>query len=169
MALIRNDDLSEDDFRTLADDEALPGKGGVIVSLARWQKDRDALLGRKGPLGVRLKSDESPEAIADDLGRLALVALEFPKFRDGRAFTLARELRERHGYDREIRATGHIIPDQYLFLVRAGVNTVEVPSDRDIAAWRLALEQFTVAYQPGVVGDTPLSLLRRRLSLGGAA
>ena len=169
MPLIENGVVVADRFVTLGDADPLPIAGGVIVALDRWRAEGPALVRRGFPVGVRLKSDHRLGPIVADLAHLDAVVLEFPKFRDGRGFSLARELRERHGFDREIRAVGHIIPDQYVFLLRAGVTTVEVRDDRDLSAWRLALGQVTVAYQPAIAGDAPLSLLRRRLSFGSGA
>ncbi len=146
------------------DGEPLPD-GPVIVSLDRWIKDRESLVARNSPVGVRLKSAERAEAIAADLDRLALVALEFPKFRDGRAFSTARELRERYGFTGEIRAVGHIIPDQYQFLMRTGFTTVEIPDSANPAHWRHALEEISVAYQGGLSDDTPLAGLRRKVGV----
>lgn len=164
MPLIENGILVADRFVALGEADPLPPSGGIIVPLDRWVAEGPDLVRRGHPVGVRLSSDHRLDAIVPDLVHLQLIALDFPKFRDGRAFTLARELRERHGFDREIRAVGHVIPDQYLFLVRAGFTTVEVPADRNLVAWRLALKQFTVAYQPAVASEAPLGFLRRRLN-----
>ncbi|WP_404326375.1 DUF934 domain-containing protein [Aerophototrophica crusticola] len=112
---------------------------------------------------MKLKSNQLAPELADDLGALALVAVELPKFRDGRAFSTARELRERFKFTGEVRATGHIIPDQYLFLTRVGVDTVEVPADRAGPAWEHALAEISVAYQPAQDDAQPLSLLRRHV------
>ena len=163
MALIRDDALVDDDVRSLTDDEPLPAAGAVIVSLERWQKDRDALLARKAPLGVRLKSDQSPEAIAADLDRLALVALEFPKFRDGRAYTHARVLRERYGYRGEVRAVGDVLMEQLHFMLRTGFNAFEIAGPDPLGQYRTAKAEFSVWYQP--TGDgrpTAISLRHRR-------
>ncbi len=163
MALLLKDGQAVDNPWRFLDDDApdLPD-GPTIVSLERWQRQRDALLLRNSPLGVRLKSHQRADQIAEDLGRLALVALEFPKFRDGRAFSTARDLRERYGFTGDIRAVGHTIPDQYQFLVRTGFTTVEVPEGANLASWRHALTEITVAYQPDV--SAPLSALRRRVT-----
>jgi uncharacterized protein (DUF934 family) len=162
MPLIRDDQLVEDHFRAVADDEALPAEGAVVVSLARWQKDRASLLERKAPVGVRLKSDESPEAIADDLGRLALVALEFPKFRDGRAYSYARILRERHGYRGEIRAVGDVLMEQLHFMLRTGFNAFEIEGDDPLGQYRTAKSEFSVWYQPTGDGRPTAASLRHR-------
>ena len=91
--------LAEDPFTNVADEEAVP-PGDVIISLTRFQTDGEGLLSDGRQVGVRLKSDEEVEALAYDLPRIAVVALEFPKYRDGRAFTSARLLRERQGAER---------------------------------------------------------------------
>ncbi|MFV3077350.1 DUF934 domain-containing protein [Niveispirillum fermenti] len=153
----------DDRWTDLADDQPLPADGAVIVSLERWRTDREALTSRGAAVGVRLKSSQLATEIAGDLGSLSLVALELPKFRDGRAFSAARELRERFGYKGEIRAFGHIIPDQYLFLTRVGVDTVVVPEDKAGPAWAQALKEMSIAYQPALEPDAPVSLLRRHL------
>src|SRR5580692_8350370 len=101
MPLIKDGSFVDDAYTAVADDAALPDKDAFIVSLARFKKDRDAILARNDGFGVNLKSDESPETLGDDLHRFALIALEFPKFRDGRAFSWARMLRARLGFKGE--------------------------------------------------------------------
>jgi uncharacterized protein (DUF934 family) len=174
MPLLKDGLPVSDHFVIVTDTDPLPANGPVIVGLNRWRTERETLLSRNEPVGVKLKSSELAGEIAADLGVLALVAVELPKFRDGRAFSTARELRERYRFPGEIRAVGHIIPDQYVFLLRAGVSTVLVPEGRDLSAWSRALTEFSIVYQPGVYrpdldGDEPLSVLRRHLTLGGAA
>lgn len=165
MALIRDDELADDDSRLLADDEALPDQGKVVVSLARWQKERDALLARKAPVGVRLKSDESPEAIAADLDRLTLVELEFPKFRDGRAYSNARILRERYGFRGEIRAVGDVLMEQLHFMLRTGFNAFEIAGPDPLGQYRTAKAEFSVWYQP--TGDGRPTAISLRHRMGG--
>lgn len=162
MGLIRDDQLVDDDTRLLADDEALPETGQVVVSLARWQKDREALLARKAPIGVRLKSDESPEALAADLGRIALVELEFPKFRDGRAYSHARILRERYGFRGEVRAVGDVLMEQLHFMLRTGFNAFEIAGPDPLAQYRTAKAEFSVWYQPTGDGRPTAISLRHR-------
>ena len=159
MSLIRNGILAEDPFETIADDVALPANG-TIVSLARFHKDREELLARNAPLGVRLKSEDSPEALGDDVHRLSVVVLEFPKFRDGRAFSWARMLRTRMGYTGEIRAVGHFLYDQLAFMHRVGIDAFEVPENITVEDYRRALAEMTDVYQPSADGRKTIRQLR---------
>lgn len=86
--------------------------------------------------------------------------------RDGRGFTQARSLRERLAFRHEIRATGNILPDQYAFLLRCGITTVETQDGSDPAAWQKAAGRFSFAYQLSVLKEPVLSGLRRTTRLG---
>ena len=129
---------AQDNYAPVADDAALP-EGAVIVSLARFQKDREALLARNTPVGVKLQSSENPELLGADVNRFALIALEFPKFRDGRAFSWARMLRTRLGYTGEIRAVGDFLYDQVNYQHRVGFDAWEVPDHFTLEMFHRAL------------------------------
>jgi len=160
--LVRHRRLATDSWRLLEDAAAaLPAAGGVIVPLAAFRARRDELLARAAPVGVQLAANEGPEALAADLGRLALVAVHFPKFADGRGFSTARLLRERHGYAGEIRAVGDVLVDQLLFLERCGFDSFALRDDQDPAAALAAFAALGDAYQ-GTVAE-PRPLFRRRL------
>lgn len=152
MAIVRNGEIVEDRWRLLGDAEEMPLEGPVIVSLERWQNDRDRLMGRNRPLGIRLRSDQSPRAIAGDVHRFDLVALEFPAFTDGRSYSHARLLRERLGYRGELRAVGNVLRDQYLFMRRCGFDSFEVADGRGADDWRDAVSEISVHYQPAADG-----------------
>ncbi|ACI99567.1 DUF934 domain-containing protein [Rhodospirillum centenum] len=182
MALLENGRPVPDRWTFVPDGVPLPLDGPVIVTLSRLRREAEDLRGRppgvlppdvRPPsarfLGVKLTSAELAPEVAEFLDLLSLVAVEFPKFRDGRGFSTARELRERYGFRGEIRAVGHTLPDQYRFLLRCGFDTVEMPDDRDPAAWAAALEGIGIAYQPAMDAAAPVSLLRRRLAAGGGA
>lgn len=160
MALIKGGVVIEDPFVSVAGDEPLPPEGGVIVGLERWRAARAELVARGTPLGVRLRSDEPPEQIADDLAVLALVALEFPAFRDGRAYSYARILRERYGFAGEIRAVGDVLMEQLHFMLRTGFDAFELGGDDPLAQYEAALEDFSVWYQPTGDGRTTAVQLR---------
>ncbi len=159
MPLIRNGTFADDIFVTVADDAALPD-GGTIVTLARFAAERDALLARNAPLGLRLKSSESPESLGADAQRLSVIVLEFPIFRDGRAFSWARMLRTRLGYTGEIRAAGHFLYDQLAFMVRTGFDGFEVPDGFTLEQFRRALGEISHVYQPSADGKRTIAQMR---------
>lgn len=167
MPLLEAGKVVEDRWTAAGDDEALPEGAPVIVSLARLERDAEALAGRNAPVGVRLTSKARPEALEPFLDRLALVEIDFPVFRDGRGFTIARTLRERYGFAGEIRAVGHVLLDQHAYLLRTGFTAVVIPETADPAEWARALGHYSLGYQAAVTEDTPFALLRRRLAIAG--
>jgi uncharacterized protein (DUF934 family) len=162
MPLIKDGRVVEDTWLRLEDD-AQPEPGtAVIVSLERWQAERETLAGRNAPLGLWLKSDQSPAGVAEDLGHFDLVALEFPKFNDGRAFSYGRLLRERYGFTGEVRAVGEILQDQLLFMHRCGFDAFAVAADDALDRWAAAIGEISVWYQPMADGRPFASSLRER-------
>ena len=166
MPLIKNGAFVDDTFVTVADDEPMPANG-TIVSLARLKRDRESLLARNPPLGVRLQAQESPDALGADVHRLSLVALEFPRFRDGRAFSWARMLRTRMGYTGEIRAVGAYLYDQIVFMRRAGIDAFEVPEGFSLRQFQRALGEMSLVYQPS--SDRRTTIREMRAAARGAA
>lgn len=148
IGLIKNGELVQDQFVYVPAGEPIRADGPVIVHLGAWQADREQLLQRGVPAGVRLKSDEAPDLIADDLPRLAVVALEFPAFRDGRAYSYARMLRERYRYAGEVRAVGDVLMEQIHFMLRTGFDAFEIDAEDPLGDFRSAMEDFSVWYQP---------------------
>ena len=157
--LIKSGAYAPDIYAPVTDDAPLP-EGPVLVSLARFKKERDALLARNTPVGVRLQSSENPETLGADVHHFALIALEFPKFRDGRAFSWARMLRTRLGYTGEIRAVGDILYDQVNYQHRVGFDAWEVPDHFTIEMFTKALTEMTNVYQPSTDGRTTIRQLR---------
>jgi uncharacterized protein (DUF934 family) len=143
--LIKNLTLVADAWRE-ATEGPLP-EGDVIVPLARFAVERDALLARDGRLGVRLGPDDDPAGLAGDLARLDLIALSFPKFTDGRAYSQARLLRERLGFAGELRAVGDVLRDQLLLMARCGFDAFELRADKDPDDALGAFADYSVAYQ----------------------
>ena len=162
MSLLKNGAVIDDRWRRLADEDPLPGTDAVIVTLARWRADR-ALAGRQGPLGLALKNSEPVQPLADEIHHFELIALEFPKFTDGRAYSQARILRERLGFVGELRATGQVLLDQLLFMQRCGFDAFEIAKGAPLEAWRKATASFSVFYQPTGDGREPVTPLRRIL------
>jgi uncharacterized protein (DUF934 family) len=161
MPLVENGQIVEDRYHYLGDDEALPERAPVIVSAQRFLANTDALSRRDGSVGVLWPNDRRIAELAPWLGHLALVGLQFPKFRDGRAYSQARLLRETYGFRGTLRATGDVLRDQFHFLVRAGFDSFEVKKPADAAVFADVLARYSVYYQPGADGRVPA--LRRRL------
>ena len=160
MALVKDGRIVDDPFVDASALEALPADGPVIVSLEQWQAHRDALLARGAPIGLKLKSDQSPEAVADDVDRFAVIALEFPRFRDGRAYSYARLLRERYGYTNELRAVGDVLLEQLFYMVRTGFDAFEIQSADPLRDFEVAMGDFSVWYQPTADGRPTAMQLR---------
>ncbi len=159
MVLLRNGELVKDEWTRLDADAALPN-GPLIVDLDAWQQRRDELLAHEGGLGLQLASDQSPENIHDDLSHFELVALEFPVFTDGRAYSYARLLRERYGFEGELRAVGDVLCEQLLLMHRAGFNAFEMESEDAAEECRVILSEISVWYQP--TGDGRKTAIARR-------
>jgi uncharacterized protein (DUF934 family) len=138
-----------DDPFTWAPDEVELPPGDVILSLTRFQTDGERLLSEGRRVGVRLKSDEEVEALAYDLPRIAVVALEFPKHLDGRSYTNARLLTERFRYKGEVRAVGDVLREQATYMARCGFNAFEPADDASANEWQAAARRYRHAYQRG--------------------
>jgi uncharacterized protein (DUF934 family) len=134
---------------------ALPD-GPVILSKKRWLAEREHLGLRRALLGLFIEAGETIDDIAADLPRFALIALSFPKFRDGRAFSTARLLREKHGHVGELRAVGNVLSDLIPFMRRVGFDAFEVthaPTRRALAEGRIP--EVALHYQPAAPGEPP--------------
>ena len=137
---------ADNSFVSVADEDAVPA-GDVIVSLKRFLAEGETLLTNSRRIGVRIEADEAVEDLAYDLPRLAVVAVAFPKFRDGRAYTSARLLRQRLGFKGEIRAVGDVLQEQAGFMVRCGFDAFEPADGATPEAWAKAASRFRHVYQ----------------------
>jgi uncharacterized protein (DUF934 family) len=160
MPLTTVDGFRPDPFVTLSDETPLPEAGGAIVSLERFRRDRDQLIARNAPIGVRLRAEQSPELLGEDVHRLSVVALGFPKFRDGRAFSWARLLRTRLNFSGEIRAVGDFLYDQIAYQCRVGFDAWELPEGFTLENFQRALSEMTEVYQPSADGRRTIASLR---------
>ena len=164
--LIKNAKIINDSWQRLewtADGSLppVPESGDVLVPLRLWQGLADELLARSsGKLGLWLDSDEDPVLIADSLEAFSVIAVHFPQFTDGRGYSTARLLRERHGYDGELRAFGDIGRDQIFFLNRVGFDAFVIGEGKSADEALAAFDDFPESYQGDAV--QPLPLFRRR-------
>ena len=161
MPLVKNGKIAADTFIHVADDAELPEGASVLVSAARFLENPEGLLAKTTKLGVIWPNNRDLDDLLPFIGRLAAVALVFPSFRDGRAYSQARLLRERHGYGGELRATGQVLRDQFLFMLRAGFDALEVKKESDAEAFAIAAKRYSVFYQP--TGDGRTTALRQRM------
>jgi uncharacterized protein (DUF934 family) len=163
MPLVKGGKITDDVFVHVADGAALPDDGAVLVSAARFLENPAAILDRKARAGVIWPNNRDVDDLVPHLDRLAVVALVFPTFRDGRAYSQARLLRERFSYRGELRATGQVLRDQFVFMLRAGFDSFEVKKQSDAEAFAQTVKRYSVFYQP--TGDGRLTALHRRMQL----
>ncbi len=150
--IIRKGAVVQDDWQVLRPDAALPvadveiPAGRIIVPLALWLARTESLV-RRGDVAVWLAGTDEPGQIAPWLERLPLIAVDFPKFTDGRGYSVAYLLRSRFGWRGELRAIGDVLPDQVFYMQRVGFDAFAVRPDRSIATALKALRTFSDAYQ----------------------
>lgn len=157
--IIRKRAIVTDDFVHVPDDAELPATAKPIVTLARYAKDPSGLLAQFAALGVRVPSDKLPADIPE-LTRLALIAIEFPKFTDGRGYTVARMLRDRHGFTGELRAVGWVLRDNLFYMERCGFDAFELRPGKPLESALEAFGEFSATYQAAT--DERRPIYRRR-------
>jgi uncharacterized protein (DUF934 family) len=155
MPLWKDGAFAQDSWRHIVEGEDIPPAGHVIVPLDWWLQERRALDGSNAPIGVLIEPGSNIAEFAADVHRFAVIALSFPKFNDGRAFSTARLLRERYGYRGELRAAGEVLLDQIQMMARCGFDAFEIS---DATTERLLRERGAPAYsrfyQPGASPET---------------
>ena len=164
MPLLRNGIAAENIYTDVSSAETFAAEGALLVSLAQWHAHRDQLTTRTDPLGIILRSDEKPTEIAADLEFFAVIALDFPAFGDGRAYSYARLLRDRYNYEGELRAIGDVLLEQLHFMHRVGFNAFDIADSNAVHAWETAAADIHVWYQP--TGDGRKSVLELRHNQG---
>jgi uncharacterized protein (DUF934 family) len=151
----RDGAFRKDTWAIALDGEPLP-ETPAILTKPRWLIERVTLAGRNRPIGLKLEPGESLDDIAGDLAHFSVIALNFPKFSDGRAFSTASLLREKHAFKGELRAVGNVLSDQIPLMRRVGFDTFEVahaPTRRALLEGRIA--EVRLHYQPAVVTEPP--------------
>jgi len=166
MPLVKNLRIVEDPFVRVLDEAPVADDAAVLVPAARLTADAGELLQRGGRTGVIWPNNRNVAELAPYLDRLDVVALTFPKFQDGRAYSQARLLRERYGFRGELRATGQVLRDQFLFLIRAGFDAFEVTKPADAEHFAEAARRYSAFYQPAGDGRGPAS--RKQLAEAAA-
>ncbi len=161
MEIIKKGEIITSAWVHLGDEQPLPAEtADVTVSLRRFRDERETLDAYPGQVGVRLAPTDELDDVDTDLGALPLVAIEFPKFTDGRGYSLARLLRERLGYRGELRAVGNVLRDQLFYMHRCGFDAFELQPGKSVRDALAAFDEFSVRYQ--AAADDPRPLFRRR-------
>src|ERR1700719_1874078 len=157
MPLVKHGKITSDTLVHVADDGEIPGEGSILISAARFLEDPESLSRRVGRTGVIWPNNRDVDDLVPYLDRLAVVALVFPTFRDGCAYSQARLLRERYLYRGELRATGQVLRDQFVFMLRAGFDAFDVKKQSDAEAFAQTVQRYSVFYQP--TGDGRITAL----------
>lgn len=158
MPLYRDGAFVSDPWTFPSEDSALLADGAIAFSKTQFLAERAALIQRNAPLGLVLQAGENFDGIENDLARFAMIALTFPKFSDGRAYSLAWLLHERFAFKGEIRARGDVLRDQIAFMLRAGFTTLDITHEGTIKALEAnAVVGVAVRYQPGVDGKAEIT------------
>lgn len=162
--MLSRGELVGDDWTLIEDGRAEIESGGgkVIVPLARWRAEREALLAAHAAIGVLVPNTADIEAVFGEISDRALIVLQFPAFTDGRALSQAVVLRKRLGFTGELRAVGDVIRDLVFWLGRCGFDSIVPRKDQDLEGCRAALREFTVAYQAAADEHTPVWIRRRQ-------
>jgi uncharacterized protein (DUF934 family) len=149
MPLLKNNTLISDAWIHVSADGELPNAGDVIVPFGGLLKEWEILSQRQGKLGVQLGNVDRAEALSMFLPRLSVIVLPFPAFNDGRAYSIARQLREM-GYRGELRAIGNVLPDQLQLMLQVGFDTFDIGERFPLSVWQQASKQMSLAYQRGL-------------------
>lgn len=150
--LIKNGEILDNDFVHMAEHESLDANqlpsGNISVPQSMWLADKPIIKARGGLVAVQIAADEFADDIATDLADIDMIVLPLVNFVDGRSYSHAYTLRQRHNFNGEIRAVGDVHFDQLHFLARCGCDAFELPDGDDHQAALRAFNEFSEVYQP---------------------
>ncbi len=162
MRVIKESKVVEDNWTLVREIESIADcpAGDVIVPFAFWQENRESLLANNYRHAIWIDGDIETEAVVDDLSHFDLIALDFPAFKDGRSYSHARLLKERYGFNGELRAIGDVLRDQLFFMQRCGIDSYELRHDKDPEEALAGFKDFSVRYQTAADGALPIYKVR---------
>ena len=136
MIILNKDKPQKNEYIFLDELEQIASlyKKKIILTKNLWIEKKQIIKEKKISVGIQINSDESIDEITEDLKYFSLIQFNFLTFKDGRPFSIAKILRKKLNFEKEIRASGHILPDQYIFLMRCGFDTVEI-EEKNIDVW----------------------------------
>ncbi len=165
MPLLKDGKIIEDIWTFIDDHSDIPVHGNIVVSFARLKNSIETLDACSGNLGVRLENDADAHALAPYIEKLALIALHFPAFTDGRAYSQARIITTQLNFTGELRATGNVLVDQAVFMSRCGFDAFEIDERHPASHWTRITSAMSLAYQQGYgtrTGFSPRPVLASR-------
>ena len=161
MPTFKNGQFVEDSYLYVGVEDEIPDTGKITVALEKFLDCTEVLLARQDSWGVRLTVDSEPTQLVPWMDRISLVEVEFPKFSDGRGFSIAQLLRRRLGYHGELRGVGDVGLDQVGYLRRSGFDAFDL-NNHDVQAVNHALGAFSNVYQPAADQSSPI--FKKRLT-----
>lgn len=160
MPLIRNGQVTPNTWTHVETDDFVATPNGITVPLGLFSNHRETLAQRNTPVGVRLQPEDDPATLAGALDMLSLIEISFPKYTDGRGYSQAQLLRRRYGYRGELRAVGHVLRDQILYMHRSGFDAFET-ARADLTEVEAALAEYSAFYQRAADGARPVFAARQ--------
>jgi len=164
MPLMRNESFVADSYRLIADGEAIPSSGNIIVPLSRLEEAEGRLALGQGKLGIHVPNTVKPASLTHLFNEVALISVSFPTFNDGRGLSIARRLR-RNGFTGTLRATGPLISDQYAYAKACGFDEIDLPEGlaarQGADQWKKGASAISMYYQRGYARSSTI-LDRRR-------
>lgn len=161
MPLLKNNAFVADEFVTISDEAALPSAGHGIISLKRLQAEWAQISVSNLLIGLRLGNTDKVEDLAPFTRKIAMIALPFPAFGDGRSYSLARQLRL-NGYSGELRAEGNVLPDQLQLMRQVGFDAFVVTERFPLSVWQAVPQQMSLSYQRGLYRDREVEVWSAR-------
>lgn len=159
--LLKNNEMYSNDATVIDADTDINALDGVLLVPVKLWNEKQALYDRADKtIGLFFEPDDEPESIQTALSRFPVIAVDFPKFMDGRGYSIARILRDRFGFEGEIRATGDVLIDQIFAMKRCGFSSFLLREDQKAEDALKALDTFTLRYQGS--SDDPEPLYRKR-------
>jgi len=158
--ILKDTQVVSDNWILLDENAVSIPAGDILLSYQQWQNFAEQLSNHSGSIGVWLEGHAEIEQIIEPLLNLPLIAINFPKFADGRGFSSARLIRERYNYSGELRAIGGFIRDQLYLLNRCGFNAFQFSDENELSDAAESLKDFSENYQVSVDQENPL--FRRR-------
>lgn len=150
MTLVKNNSIQLDEW-TIIDPDDVSITSHNLIKLDYWLENRPKLISIHDKLGLLINGNEDIEQFKNDLGCFSLIAINFSTFADGRGYSLAKDLREKHHFSQELRAVGDILPDQALYLTRVGFNALALANPIAAELALNKLEEFSGFYQPSSI------------------